>query len=248
MQDDGFNPSTLWRRLQFAFFSARSDTLLDPERRAAMRTHLRTCRPRVLGRAPVEQSRFVVIDTETTGLKAYAGDEVISIALIELQGLEPTGRIFTSLVNPQRPIPATSTAIHHLTDADVRDAPCLERLLPDIVQFIGDSIVVGHHVQFDLRFLNKRLWKLCRCRLRQPSLDTMMLYVALTGRLGHYTLEEVAQQCRVEIVDRHTAYGDAVATAAIFKRLSQRLEAGHRPVSRLIQRQSTVGRLAGWPS
>jgi DNA polymerase-3 subunit epsilon len=69
----------------------------------------------------------------------------------------------------------------------------------------------------------------------------MMLYSAVSGRIGHYTLEEVAQFCQVTLRDRHTAYGDAVMTAVMFKRLAAHLTNGRHPVSRLIKLQTQVG-------
>ncbi len=214
--------------------------LADPRQRAVY-DRIRALQPQTLTRTPVAHTRFVVIDTETTGLQAYAGDEIVSIALIELQGVEPTGRELMTLVNPRRSIPPASTAMHHITNADVADAPVIADVLPDVVRFMGASVLVGHHVPFDLRFLNKTLQQRFLCRLKHPWLDTMMLYVAVSGRMGHYTLEEVARFCQVEIRDRHTAYGDAVMTAAMFKRLALHLAAGNHAVSRLIKRQTRVG-------
>ena len=231
---------SLWRRLRSGLPWPSPQPLDDP-RLKAMHACLRACKPSLLLRTPLAQTRFVVIDTETTGFHAYAGDAIVSIALLEMQGLTPTGRAYTSLVNPRRDIPPASTAIHHITEADVAQAPVLEEALCDVIPFIGDSILIGHHVQFDIRFLNKALYQLCWGHLRHPCLDTMMLYTAVSGRLGHYTLEEVAQACKVTIRDRHTAYGDAMATAAIFQALAPRLSRIEQPVSRLVQRQRAMG-------
>ena len=117
----------------------------------------------------------------------------------------------------------------------------IEEVLHDVTQFIGESVLVGHHVPFDLRFLNKTLHQKFRCRLRNPWLDTMLMYVALSGRLGHYSLEDVARFCGVEVRDRHTARGDALMTAAMFKTLASHLIAGHCAVSTLIRRQTRAG-------
>lgn len=54
----------------------------------------------------------------------------------------------------------------------------IEQVLFDVIHFIGSSILIGHHVQFDIRFLNKTLYHLCRGHLRHPYLDTMVLYTA----------------------------------------------------------------------
>ncbi|MDH3688474.1 MAG: 3'-5' exonuclease [Gammaproteobacteria bacterium] len=187
--------------------------------------------------SPIERVRFVVLDTETTGLHAYSGDQVVSVALIELKGLEITGREYSILVNPGRSIPPGATAIHGLTDKDVEASPALETVIADIVGFIGDAIIVGHHIKFDVRFLNKTLRKSALCALRNPCIDTMLLYLSLTGRYGRHTLEDVAQFCGVTIKNRHTAYGDASATARVFRELGHRLITADKGVTNLLRSQ-----------
>ncbi|MEJ2142365.1 MAG: 3'-5' exonuclease [Gammaproteobacteria bacterium] len=188
---------------------------------------------------PIAETRFVVLDTETTGLHAYAGDEIISIAMVEYQGLEATGNEYETLINPLRPVPQESTEIHGLADADVRNAPLLIEVLPDILQFIDKSVLVGHHIQFDFRFLNKNLKRFLGFQLNNPWLDTMLLFLAHQGRLGHYQLEQVAQACRIKIHNRHTAMGDTRATGEIFSYLSRQLCDQKKPVSLLINQQVT---------
>jgi len=203
----------------------------------AMYDHCTTLNPRKIIKHSIEETRFVVIDTETTGFQAYSQDEIVSIALLELNGLENTGREFKTLINPERPIPQTSIEIHGIRDEDVANAPKLIDKLPEIMAFIDDSVLVGHHVNFDIRFLNKRLQKLLGCSLQNPWVDTMLLYLELTGKMGHYSLEEVAQAAGVEVSERHTAHGDAMAALKIFVTLTQQIVKLTDPVSRLIAMQ-----------
>ena len=190
---------------------------------------------------PVAETRFVVLDTETTGLYAYAGDQVVAIAVLELEGLVPTGRHWSSLVNPGRPIPAEATAIHGITDEQVAGAPALDTVLPVVDAFLADAPLVGHHTAFDLRFINRARRRAGRPPLRNPVLDTMLLYLATSGRLGHYTLEEVAGACGVTIRHRHTALGDARAAADIFACLVPRLVDPQRPLRSLLAAQRQAG-------
>ena len=232
-------PTVLWMdRLRACLAGFRSDPRLADSRSFAVHTRVRALKPKSLTGLPVQETRFVVMDTETTGFKVYGGDEIVSIALLELRGLEPTGREFNTLVNPRRSIPPSSTAVHNICDADVIHAPVIEDVLQEVTGFIGESVLVGHHVPFDIRFLNKALHRRFRCRLRNPWLDTMLMYVALSGRLGHYSLEDVARHCGVDIRDRHTARGDALMTAAMFKRLALSLTANPCTVSALIKLQT----------
>lgn len=187
----------------------------------------------------IEESRFVVMDTETTGFHVYAGDEMISIAMLEYQGLQPTGREYVQLINPQRAIPAESIAIHHITDEDVTGSPTIEAVLPDIAEFIGNGILIGHHINFDIRFLNKYLKRQIGCQLGNPSLDTMLLFTTHTGRIGHYSLEEVAECCHIEMRDRHTARGDALMAGNIFTCLTPLLSDPTSSVNHLYNQQFT---------
>jgi len=194
----------------------------DPRLRAIYKACREHAVKRQLEQA-VADTRFIMIDTETTGFQVYAGDEMISIALLEYRGLTPTGRQYTRFINPGRPIPAETTAIHGIRDEDVAHSPPIEEVLPEIAEFIRDGVLVGHHVNFDLRFLNKYLKQQVSCQLRNLMLDTMLLFTVHSGRMGHYTLEEVAGYCQYTPVERHTALGDALTAAAIFECLVPRL-------------------------
>lgn len=196
--------------------------------------------PQQIKQHDIASTRFIVLDTETTGLHAYSGDEVIDIAMIELQGTQATGRRYQTYVNPQRSIPAESTAIHHLMDKDVAEAPTLPEVLPDVLNFIDNGVLVGHHINFDIRFINKALQKFCHGKLQTPWVDTMLLFVEHRGQIGHYSLEEVARCCQVKITNRHSAIGDAEATASIFEYLLTQLVSNRDTVNRLIKLQYEI--------
>jgi len=214
--------------------------LADPSM-VALHDRLLALDPKKLTRQSLENTRFVVIDTETTGLRAYAGDEICSISLIEIQGMEITGRELNTLINPGRDIPPESTEIHHITNEDVADAPVMEEMLLEVADFVGESVLVGHHIGFDIRFLNKILRKELLCHLKHPWLDTMLLYLVNSGRVGHYTLEEVAEFSQVEVHGRHTSHGDAMTAAQVFIKLTARLTEFNNPVQKLINRQYELG-------
>ncbi|MCK5665366.1 MAG: 3'-5' exonuclease [Thiotrichaceae bacterium] len=189
----------------------------------------------------VTNTRFVVIDTETTGLHAYSGDEIISICLLEMQGLTLTGRKFQTLINPQRHISELSTAIHGLRDEDIVGCPKITDILAELIEFLGEAVIIGHHLGFDLRFLNKTFKKELLCKLHHPWLDTMLLYIAYSGRLGHYSLDEVAKNCRIKNHARHTALGDAMITAQIFQKIAAKMLLPNSKVAELVKNQFQVG-------
>ncbi|MFV8834183.1 3'-5' exonuclease [Aquisalimonas sp.] len=206
---------------------------LSPRRRASRNCCLGFDRDALLA-TPVNDARIVVLDTETTGMQPYAGDGLVEIALIEYHGLVPTGREFCSLIHPGRPIPPETTAIHGLGDADVVDAPSLERVLDDIVAFLDGALLVGHHIGFDLRFLNRATLRHLHCQLPFPALNTMVLFQAWTGRHSVFSLDDVAEACGVTVTDRHNARGDALVCGEIFRVLATSLTAPDATVADLL--------------
>jgi len=217
------------------------DAYITDPRLTALHEQLFMFDPHQSHKMPLAETRFVVMDTETTGLHAYSGDEIISISLLEMQGLKLTGEEYHTYINPNRPIPLESTCIHGLCDRDVADSPCMLDVLPDIGEFIGECILVGHHINFDIRFLNKTLQRHVLCTLRHSWVDTMLLFSALNGCLGHYSLDEVANRCHVKNPARHTAYGDAMTTALIFQDLVLHLTRLDKPIQDLLQKQYELG-------
>lgn len=194
---------------------------------------------RALLRTPVDEARYVALDTETTGFAAYAGDEIVQIALLEYRGLEATGAELCTLVRPGIPIPPRATEIHGIDDTMVTDAPTIDDVIDDVVEFVQDAVLIGHHVTFDLRFINRVAQRALYCRLPNPAVDTMLLYLSQSGRLGHYGLEDVAAACDVPIEGRHDARGDALIAAAIFRHLAAKAAAEGHSVGRLIASMRT---------
>ena len=95
---------------------------------------------------------FVVFDTETTGLYPES-EKIIEVGAVRFRDGKPVDR-FHSLVNPERHIPAFITNLTHISDEDVADAPVISDVLPAFERFVGSDSLVGHNIEFDLRFIN----------------------------------------------------------------------------------------------
>jgi DNA polymerase III epsilon subunit family exonuclease len=178
------------------------------------------------------RQRFVALDLETTGLDPRR-DTIVSLAAIPFVGGVPAGG-YVTFVDPGRAIPPESTAIHGVTDAMVRGAPPLERVLREAEPVFGDAVLVGHNVGFDVAVL-ARARRICRLpRLRNPALDTGRLAAGLHPEWGDFSLERLAERLGVDVVARHTADGDALTAGRIFVALLPELEARRlRTVSEL---------------
>lgn len=177
--------------------------------------------------------RYVVFDTETTGLRPAKGDEIISIAGVRLEdGAIDEDGAFTRLVNPGRTIPPGSIKFHGITEDMVAGEAPIGEVLPAFRDFAGDAILVAHNAEFDMAFL----------RMKQEQtgivfdnlvLDTLLLSQIADPGARNHSLDSIAERLGVVIEGRHTALGDAVATAHILQKLLGRLEA--RGITTLFQ-------------
>ena len=167
----------------------------------------------------------VVIDTETTGLDP-AEARIVEFAAIRILGGRLSDEMFRSLVSPGVSIPAAATAIHHIDDAKVAGAPSFSQAWPELINFIGGAVVIGHTIGFDLAVLERE----CRRAgvvFRQPRvLDTRILAEIIEPTLAEYTIESLASWLGVQPTERHSAKGDAITTARIFAALLPKLRDG----------------------
>lgn len=156
----------------------------------------------------VPPDRYAVIDTETTGLDPVH-DAVVSLAVVPVDGLVVrTDLARQILVDPGRPIPPHASAVHGLGDADVAGAGDLAGALADLGPLLTDRIVVGHNLGFDLAFLAPAGFD------PPQTIDTLAASRLLWRRREHrHTLDAVGARVDVAPTDRHTAIGDATATA-----------------------------------
>ena len=165
----------------------------------------------------------VVIDTETTGLdprKAW----IVEIAAVRIVGgrLQPKA-VFRRLVRPGEPIPKLAIGIHGIDDAAVADAPAFADIWPELAAFIGGAVVIGHALGFDLAVLQRECER-ARIGWTPPhTLDTRLLAEVAEPNLAGYSLDSLAAWLGVEITDRHSALGDALACARIFLALLPKL-------------------------
>ncbi|WP_157211966.1 3'-5' exonuclease [Sinorhizobium sojae] len=174
-----------------------------------------------IAEARLDDLAYVVFDTETTGLLPEQGDEIVQIAAVRIvNGKRVEGETFETLVNPGRRIPAASSAVHRITDAMVEDAPGVAEVVRRFHRFCDGAVLVAHNAPFDMEFLYRRENEL-RISFTNPILDTVLLSAVVFGRQHAHTLDALCQRLGVSLTEavRHTAMGDAVATADAFLRL-----------------------------
>lgn len=174
---------------------------------------------RSLDDRPLAGLNFTVFDTETTGLNPSQGDEILQIGAARIvNGKLLRGECYEQLVDPQRDIPEAGIPIHGVTPDMVQGQPTIAKALPAFHAFVGDTVLVGHNVAFDMRFLALKE-EATGLRFDQPLLDTLLLSSVLHPEAESHSLEEIAKRLGVTISGRHTAAGDALATAEVFLKL-----------------------------
>jgi DNA polymerase III epsilon subunit family exonuclease len=171
--------------------------------------------------------RYVVLDFETNGLAASRGGEVIETGAVRLDDGR-TGETFHSLSRPRTPIPAGATAVHGISDGDVERAPRFREVLPDLLAFLDDRIVVAHNARFDRSFLDAAAEESGLPVPANAFLDTVRLSRGLHPQLDAHDLESLCVSHGIRRAARHRALPDALATAELLRVLLA--DAGHAGV------------------
>ena len=177
-------------------------------------------------------ARYVVLDVETTGLD-YSHDRVIQYAIFDItelaaaaargqQKYRSTLEGVKGFVNPGIPIPEDSSRIHGICDDDVRDASPFSDEIESILETIGgvDTVIVGHNIEFDMKFLNAEFVRTGHQPLRNRIVCTLRLSREKLN-LERFRLIDVAHAFGIHISKAHDAENDAAVAAQVFFVLQQ---------------------------
>jgi DNA polymerase-3 subunit epsilon len=198
---------------------------------------------------PLYDVTFVVLDLETTGC-APATDRITEVGALKLRGGELLGR-FETLVDPGVSVPPGISVLTGITNQMLGPAPSVGAVLPSLLEFVRDSVIVGHNIRFDCAFLDAALLEHDYTPLRNRRVDTIALARRLVrDDVDDLRLHTVARHFHTEHEPVHRAYADAAATAEVFHALLER--AGTYAVSGLddllafpkIRHHRTGGKLA----
>ncbi len=170
----------------------------------------------------IDKTTFTVVDVETTGLSARY-ERIIEIALVRVENLKIVEK-FSSLINPQRPIPSFISMLTGITNSGVKNAPMFHQVFPKISEQLEDSVLCGHNLQFDLSFLRNEVQILGDDFNPSHTLCTLKLARKLFPNLKSRSLGPLAYHLNIKAKNSHRALGDAETTAKVLIKLIKQLK------------------------
>ncbi|MFW5885402.1 MAG: PolC-type DNA polymerase III [Halanaerobium sp.] len=171
----------------------------------------------------LDQTEFVVFDLETTGLNP-SQHEIIEIGAVKIKAGEKIDE-FKSFINPGVKIPAKITEITGINDRMVKDAPGLETVINQFIDFAGDGVLVAHNADFDYGFIRTALANLAIKKDDYTVLDTLGLARAVVKDSKNHKLNTLAKYFGVDLENHHRALDDASATAEVLSNLLETIKA-----------------------
>lgn len=182
----------------------------------------------VLDRKELSTTRFVVFDTETTGLD-YKKDRILSIGGVAVINNQISISDSLELYVKQDVFNPESAKIHGILRQGTYTKVNEEEAIKVCLEFIGTDILVGHHIGFDVAVINASFKRYGLGKLKNRQLDTEELYKRLVHPVNRplqdkrYSLDELAEALKIPLQDRHTSAGDALITGLAFIKIVKRL-------------------------
>lgn len=165
--------------------------------------------------------REIVFDTETTGLDPGSGDRVVEIGCVELLNMVPTGECFHTYLNPEREMGQGAQRVHGLSTEFLADKPLFGEVAEDFLGFIGESQLVAHNAEFDMRFINAELGNIGMPKIPMSrAVDTLAIARAKFPGAQH-SLDALCRRFGVDNSNRtyHGALLDAEILAEVYMEL-----------------------------
>lgn len=163
---------------------------------------------------------YVVFDLETTGIHPER-DVIIEISAVRVCDGKAAAE-YSTLVNPKRHIPAAATSVNGITDDMVADAPEIKEAMAGFMDFIGDSILVGHNIHtFDMNFAYDAAWQALGKELDNDYIDTLYMARYCLPGLGHYKLTDISEYFHINTEGAHRALNDCLMNQGCFEELGK---------------------------
>lgn len=164
---------------------------------------------------------YAVLDIETTGL-SFRTEKITEIGIIKIKNGKEVSR-FECFVNPEKPIPEEIVNITHITDDMVKDAETIDKVMPKMLDFLGDSVIVAHNAGFDVGFLKYNAEAL-GYKLDNTYIDTLRLARDLFPDYKKYKLGLIAEKLGIKVEVAHRATDDVITLIKVFNVMLEMLK------------------------
>ena len=175
----------------------------------------------------ISENRFVVFDTETTGLNIVT-DKILSIGAIAIDKNRIDISDSFEVYLKQHEFNAKTVEIHGLLKEGNQIKTEEKEAIKQFLNYLKNSVIVAHHAAFDIAMINAVLKKLNLGKLKNKFIDTGNLYKQLLNnhqnKNKHFSLDDLSKQFNISQSDRHTASGDAFITALVFLKIISKLK------------------------
>lgn len=155
---------------------------------------------------------YCVLDLETTGF-SFRTEKITEVGIMKVKDGEVIDE-FSCFVNPEKPIPQRVVEVTNITDDMVKDAETIDKVMPKILEFVGDSVLVAHNADFDIGFLKYNAQNL-GLKLENTYLDTLRLAKDLFPNYKKYKLGKIAENLGIKVEVAHRALDDVDTTVKV---------------------------------
>lgn len=165
--------------------------------------------------------REIALDTETTGLDPNTGHRIVEIGCVEMVNRISTGEVFHVYLNPERDMPEEAFKVHGLSAEFLSDKPKMAEVADDFLRFIGDSQLVIHNAQFDMKFINYELKKLGKEEIPMSRTTDTVVMARKKFPGSPANLDALCKRFNIDLSARtlHGALLDAELLASVYLEL-----------------------------
>ena len=164
-------------------------------------------------------TEYCVFDLETTGI-SHITEKITEIGIIKIKNGEVIDT-FECFVNPEKPIPEEVVKVTHITDDMVKDAETIDKVMPKVLEFMGDSVLVAHNADFDIGYMRYNCEQL-GLPFNNTHIDTLRLAKAVFPEFSRYKLGFIADKLGIKVDVAHRALDDVKTLVAVFKEIIER--------------------------
>lgn len=162
-------------------------------------------------------NEYVMIDTETTGF-SVEWDSLIEIGALKIRGGEVVDT-FETFVKLDGELPEFITELTGITDAMLADAPAPQEAVKAFLDFLGNDVIVGYNVRFDIEFIREDIKQYFGQEMNNDYIDCMRIARKLFPEEKHHRLKDMRKLLGIEVDKEHRASHDCIATKAVFEQL-----------------------------